>query len=502
MVVSGVVGFVMRNSLVVLCLSGLLVLSAPLSAFHEDGFDRDDFVGPIDHSIGENSNIPGQEQAEQPVNDDKPQTIQSPLITPPANSGENTAAKTASDQTIAKSSLISNNKKTSDVTDSLFGGAFSVGGYVQVDIDKVDQQSVLPSGDPQQPFQALTTSLDSEVNARRARLTLDTDHGLFSAKLSLDAADQVELKDAFVDFALNDYFHIALGQFKVPVGNQSQAYARYGMFMEPTPIQLWMSGQRDRGLLIHNDYTRHGYYYGVGFINGVAENEADNNNKMDLIGRFILNSNSQDGRWKTWFGASYQNGTQTAGSNDEIILLSPLSGDQLFLFDILDSLEYRRERFGLDAVVQSGRFIFTGEYLRDVLNLNQPVFIDGGQFSVGAFVTKGEHVINNGLIDGQKINGSVGGVELAIRMSWFKVDDIFFNPAVVLFDGQGAAVPGIENMQTGGSMAFAINWYINQRHRVSLNYISSQMESVLFPDQEERTYINESAVMLRVQSSF
>lgn len=334
-------------------------------------------------------------------------------------------------------------------------------------------------------------------DARRARLEVKVVAPEYTGKISVETAGGFELKNAYVDWNLARHAKLMLGQFKRPFGSEGVISSEKSLMIEPSPIGDYLTGARDLGVMVHNlSKDKNMFYYGIGIMNGAAENSDDDNNKLEFVGRVSLQP-VRGGGSNLWFGASMQVGAQTAGDDEEFkIRTESRSKLTLFEYDVPAGVEYKRNNKSVEFFYQKNRLLFIGEYLVNENKFDKKVTITGGHLSAGFFLTPNRHKFKNGMLGGLK--GGVSGwgaFQLAARYSSAVIDEQFFNPEARLYAGHSAA--GLDQGQKITTSALGLNWFAKKNLRLSLNYITTKASAAYLPGQTPNR-ISENAILLRL----
>lgn len=200
-------------------------------------------------------------------------------------------------------------------------GPLTLSGYVQPD-------GVFSlSGDP---FEHEDT-----FRFRRARFSL---HGDLTERVAWEVSAELTsspmLRDAFVTFKPSSWAHVRAGQFVTPFSlERLTSTARLEAIDRVVDT---LTSSRDLGVGVHSGEPLGGWLtYGLAVINGVGQNEADDNTAKDIVARMAF---PIPGMRYITVGVNGTTGEQPDG---------------------------RRNRHGADVEVKAGGFRFAGEFLRE-----------------------------------------------------------------------------------------------------------------------------------------
>jgi hypothetical protein len=185
----------------------------------------------------------------------------------------------------------------------------------------------------------------------------------FSALVTLEAAKEPNLLDAYVDFACCPKLTIRSGQFQMPFGLETQASRFDQEAIENSLIinELWNNGygtgySRDIGVMAT---ARHKVFeLKLAAVNGVGYNYGesntffpkwgkDNDGHMDIVGRFGVGIPMFAGLGVSRYQGSWPELEKSA------------DGDWAYTGPGLD-----RTAFGFDAYLDAGKALFQMEYIR------------------------------------------------------------------------------------------------------------------------------------------
>ncbi|MDH5547423.1 MAG: porin [Gammaproteobacteria bacterium] len=373
-----------------------------------------------------------------------------------------------------------------------------IGGRIQIDARRHQQSATYQ--DP--------SSTGMFVSLRRARLDA---RGELSPKIkyktSIEMADKVKAKDLYIKVKLGGLTYEG-GQFSYPLGSENISSSRYYEFVEPSILSETFSGSRDRGLLVLGNALDKRLFFSAGVVNGTGDNTPDRNNSMDFVGQAQgLLYEEKERQLTLWVGGSFESGIRDSSESESVeIAPETESGFALFAADLPNDQAYKRMRYDVDAKVLFGSATLAGEFLNGVFTYENQATVRGGYVFASYFLTGEQRTVEEGLLERQKIKNPVdtangiGAWEVALRYSWFEVDDNFFT-AGGLFDAWEGVDPEA-NARRGTAWTLGVNWYPTSKSRVMLNYIKTVAQAF---DEEAGAYTtlsNESAMLLRLQVEY
>lgn len=341
---------------------------------------------------------------------------------------------------------------------------------------------------------------------RRARIGLDgTIWDLYRASVSADFAETVRLKDAYINYAFLDEFALRIGQFNSPFGNEAYGSSMNQEFIEDSTISAAVSPGRDRGLMLYGLAFEKRWLYQVAFMNGAGDNTADNNRSLDVLMRTQVGTPpGSDDFFQGWIGLSFSGGSQIATDDTEVKLITETASGTTYFKAVLPAeTEYSRTRLSFNATLLIGPAMLKFEYDRMALTFDEEAAISGSSLMGSAFLTGEQRTINNGIFGTQAVDwpvsdGDLGSWEFAVRVSWFAVDSVFFEPNG-LYPGWIAA-DAADYVQDGLGITLGLNWYLDEQVRILLNWVNSYAPD---PDRLETTRTSiEQAALMRFQMGF
>ena len=343
-------------------------------------------------------------------------------------------------------------------------------------------------------------------DVRRARITVDGQLGeLYQAKVSVDFAAAAKLRDGYLNYAFDDAFELKVGQFNYPFGNEAFGSSMDQEFVEDSSIASGVSPGRDRGLMLHGVAFEEIWLYQVALMNGAGDNTADSNNSMDIALRTQVGTppDSED-FFQIWIGLSLAFGDQIAAEDTSVKLTTEsASGTTYFQADVPEGEGYSRTRVGLNATALLGSAMMRLEYNRASFTFDESAAISGGSVVTSYMLTGEQRTIKHGVLSNQLVDWPVsddewGAWELALRLSWLQVDELFF-ATDGLYDGW-VGVDLETYVAEGFAWTLGVNWYPDENARIMFNWVNSYASD---PHATTDSNVNiEQAVLMRFQLGF
>jgi len=326
---------------------------------------------------------------------------------------------------------------------------------------------------------------------RRARLGVVFDVAPLKCNLSFDFANSVKLKNAFVDFPLFSNSKLRAGQFTYPFSNETTSSSRYHEFLEVASIGHALSASRDRGLALNSTWFDQRFYLIAGVFNGTKDSRLAQNSAFDFTMRVIWHAMKQ---WhdtvELWLGGAYATGRRRSSKVEDITFEPESKSGQIYFFaEFPEDRAYTRTRSSIDATLLLGPVMTKVEYLQASYDFDKAVLVQGG-YAIASYMLTGEQrAIKKASLYRQQVARPVtggqgwGAWEIAVRYSWFSVDDLFFEDDGLFTDWQAVA----KDRYTDGGSAWtlAVNWYPEQRIRVMANWIRSSAKTSFFDNRED-----------------
>jgi len=329
-------------------------------------------------------------------------------------------------------------------------------------------------------------------------------------KFSADFTDnETDIKDLYLDTRLGESNKIRMGQFHVPFGNESLGSSRFALFQEKSTISDALSASRDRGVMFHGPILGKHTFFQLAYLNGSGSNIGDNNDEKDWALRFVFRPaflESDD--VNMWLGFSYTTGTELSTGDDDVKLdTESNSGLKYFKAEFPEDVSYDRNRYDIEYTFLNGGFMIKGEIIRTEF-FSSEGYVQGGYIATSYILNGEKHRIKHGLLYRQisreipgKDKGNPSAVGLAIRYSWFKVSDAFFENDS-LYNGW-VAVDSSTYYKAGSAVTVGLNWYINRETRFITNWILSFAEVPDAMDPSKTTLKQvEASIIVRLQIEF
>jgi len=352
---------------------------------------------------------------------------------------------------------------------------------------------------PNEENSNLPTSL-SEL--RRARVeNIGVFYNTFKYKISAELTDEVKLEDAYISLQ-GDALRIQMGQFYYPFGNETQGSSKYSEFMEKSSITSLVSYGRDRGISIQTYHSRY-LFLQAGVVRGAGANTVDNNDDVDKVIRFGLDSNPRGKSNNRYlFGFSGAAGRQKASAGDSIKIKTESHSElTLFKATFAENTEYLRSRFGVESTVLNGAFMFKPEFFYVHYGFDQPVHILGFYMIGSYFLTGEQRSLNNGLLTRQQIfspisHGGWGAWEVALRYSAYTVDPDFYRNDTLYLGWK--ALSRDKYPQKAYAVSLGLNWYPQGLFRLMINEVLTFTQHA----SNNQYDLRENALMFRMQAEY
>ena len=279
---------------------------------------------------------------------------------------------------------------------------------------------------------------DSAYNGkeiRRARLFIK---GAVTPKLEYEIEYSLignnKWKDVYVKHKTLDNLGIQVGNIKEPMGLESLTSSKYNSFMERSLTSTFMHG-RKLGILVQGNYGKGVHTGTISFgifgksLDKLLVKEKDGTSMIGRITYALIHSKDT----VVHIGAS----TGTTKYSHKSIKLSTDAGSHLydgsFIKSKIKGVE-KTKRMGLEVAVVKGAFSFQGEYIAlTAANKKDNYNFDGWYGQISWFGT-GEHrkyKVKSAKFSRTKINkpfksqinGHIGALELAFRVSKIRLED-------------------------------------------------------------------------------
>lgn len=361
-------------------------------------------------------------------------------------------------------------------------------------------------------IQADARSFDSPsadtFEVRRARLGMEaTFYRDYEAEVTADFSATAKLDTAYVNAAWWDAAQLRMGLFKMPFSLEELTSSKYIDFQERSLANAQAIG-KERGIMLHGAPAK-GVYYGAALSNGNGNNNADDNDSKDMIGRLALNFAEIAGYRDAvlHLGAAFSDGRQPVG---DVVPNGRSEGRGITFFNPAAFTGSKTEvrRSGLETALAKGSLKFQAEaittgysgasaagvaYDRDLsawyasLNWLMTGESYAGAYKRGAFGRIRPHA-------NFTKRGGKGAVELGLRYSKLEAADFTAaNPA-----GTGVLGAGMTNKADAWSLG--AKWIVNPNTRFLANYVHTRFGSPVTVS--GATVNKENAFTLRSQMDF
>lgn len=342
---------------------------------------------------------------------------------------------------------------------------------------------------------------DSTFLIRRARLAFTGTfyhHIDFSAEVDF-AANEADLKDAWVQLSYFKPAMLRAGNLRVPMSREALTSSRYINFIERPMIIGLLAIDREIGAQVHGDLGFANYQ--IALTNGNPVNSRDNNDDKDGWVRLALTP-FKPGKGllgDVEVAASYNYG-HTNGFRQRLRTYG-----ETVLFDVnpgatgnpFSDQTGTRQRAGAEVTLPIGPFKAQGEFLYQRVEGNQVGpddlaldyhgwYVDLLYMLTGESMGTAKRVIPKKNFDPGE--GGLGAWGLGVRFEQVQAEE-------ALRGAFGGGRTDEVNALTAG-----LNWYLNPNTRVMLNYYRAWFDETIATGGE--TLDNEDVVLLRLQFEF
>lgn len=349
----------------------------------------------------------------------------------------------------------------------------------------------------------------------RARISADaTFYKYFRGRVEGEFSSRRVLRDAYLALQPRPELNLQIGQFTVPFSYELSISKLRTDFVERAPFVTQTVGpRRDIGAMVYGAFMDETFRYQLAVMNGVGQNQTDNNSDKDVIGRLVVSpfATSNHAHLKGLnFGGAVTYGRQPAEFIQDTSGNSTPVGNSIFGasesgFTFFPAIPRRGARLRGNAHVAwlDGPVSITSEYIhaseeRDGLGTGGADLSDletDGAYVGGTWLLTGETKPYNKRVRplrplwaGQAPGW--GALELALRYEYFE-----------LRHGADSATPALNHNRYDAALA-GLNWYPNEFLRLSVNYIYSVYDrkgTNASPDPDEHS---NNAVLGRAQIDF
>jgi len=357
------------------------------------------------------------------------------------------------------------------------------------------------------------SKIHSESNLELRGLRIQFEGGpskITKFKFSSDFTDgETDIKDLYLDTRLGESTKFRMGQFHVPFGNESLGSSRFALFQEKSTISDALSASRDRGVMYHGPLFSKHTFFQLAYLNGSGSNVGDNNDDKDVALRFVFRPAFLENEdINIWVGFSYTTGTELSTGDDDVKLETESnSGLKYFKAEFPEDVSYKRNRYDFEYTYLNGGFMVKGELIQTDF-FSSEGYVRGGYIATSYILSGEKHRIKHGLLYRQ-ISRDIPGrpkdnpsaVGLALRYSWFRVSDAFFQDNS-FYDGW-VAVDSTAYYRKGSAVTVGLNWYINRETRFITNFVFSFAEAPNPMDPSKTTFKQvEASLISRLQIEF
>lgn len=294
---------------------------------------------------------------------------------------------------------------------------------------------------------------------RRARIYLKGKYKDWQYRFQTDFADGTSNKSTYIKYTGLNAFDIYIGKHAEPFGLENLTSSKYISSIERTATgNALFAGNRELGVSIASHGHNYGYQVGVF---DVDSNATDTN--LALTGRFTyapinnhnhilhvgVSASSRQLDENSEYGVKERAGVHT--SDIKPINTGTSFGDSLFTYNF-------------EATYTLNQFNVVGEYL--VADLSGVTATDERSWSsyyvqTGFFLTDDQrsYDVASGTSNGVKPNSESGAWEVFARM-----EDISYSDKGVGTDGE--------------IITLGVNWFANKYTRISVNYVTADIDDV------------------------
>lgn len=335
--------------------------------------------------------------------------------------------------------------------------AWEIGGRVQADVAAYDNDT---------DNTGTATEIGSGHEIRRARLEMKGKlWKVWGLKLQADfAGNEVEIKDAFINYAGFKPASITVGHFKEPFSLEELTSSKYITFMERAAPNVFAPG-RSMGVMVNGDVSDMVTLAGGVFGDGLESGGDADGTSYGITGRATFSPVHEDGR-VIHLGAagSYRNANQGNSLRLRERFESHVSSTRLVDTGSMSGVE-DFTKYGLEAAGVWNRFSLQGEYIMNDVS-RESAF--GGDVDFDGYYVYGSFFLTDDFrpydfADGSfdKVSpksvvgkGGYGAWEVALRYSSLDLSD-------------GMVTGGDQDIMTVG-----LNWYATKNIRFMANYVN------------------------------
>jgi phosphate-selective porin OprO/OprP len=341
--------------------------------------------------------------------------------------------------------------------------------------------------------------MDDEFSLERARLFTNVsllDH--YRLRIQVEFAEDPELRDGYLEVDYIPWARFRLGQFKVPFTLENQQSHKYIDFTERSlAVDNMRFPARDIGIMLHGQSPDHILEYQLAVLNGVGENQSDDNSSKDVAGRLVFwpfRNAKKPALAGAQLGVSGTWGSQDTDFSSREFLT--VGGTPFVDFASNTVHKGNRSRLGTEFAWAVGPALLKTEWMWMWLDdFRIPSAKEDLRFYAGyvstSYLLTGERKTLNRIVPEHPFSppqGGWGAWELAARYSLFHSDDDLFR--LGLASGTSRA----------DTFAIGLNWYLNEILRLTLNYEHAEFDDDLLINGE--VLDDEDVFLLQTQLEF
>ncbi|GAB4349505.1 MAG: outer membrane porin OprO [Candidatus Abyssubacteria bacterium] len=340
---------------------------------------------------------------------------------------------------------------------------------------------------------------NDEFSLERGRLyTNATLYDLYDLRVQVEFSENPTLKDGYLNIRHIPYAQLELGQFKVPFMWEFLQSHKYIDFAERSIAtdNMRFDG-RDIGIMLHGKPYDKMVEYQLAIVNGTGENQGDDNDEKDIVGRFALRPFRQTGTEllsDLHLGVAATWGDQNTDFSRTAF--DTVAGTDFVVFANNTTHKGDRTRLGGEFIWPFGPASIKAELIRMWLDdMNMGAAREDFEFTSG-------YVLATYLLTGERKTlgkvrplhpfdpaaGGWGAWEIAARYAAFRSDSDLFR--------HGFA----EGTDQADAFTAGLNWYLNSLLRITLNYEHTEFDDELVIDGE--TLDDEDALLVQCQLEF
>ena len=303
----------------------------------------------------------------------------------------------------------------------------------------------------------------------------------FKFEGELEGASNNRLVDAYVNYEYFPHIKFQIGQFKEPYSLEQLIADKNLVFMERS-MGFYLTPSRDVGFMVYGNLLKDSLLYSAGVFNGDGTDATRRGQKNDrqATGRLVLIPFKN-------FGPSFLKGLQLGGSfsysdldtSDFTIDIKTPARTTFFSvksqtkFNVLEDID-KLHRMNLEMAYAYGPLVIMGEFFKS--NYTKLQFTDTEPFdfnlkswyvSMLCMVTGEQPTLKDGILEGikPKYNFDANARKWGALGIGFRYEQFAGEKKVYSY-----LVERGESVRRATSFTVALNWYLNQLMRLSLNY--------------------------------